>query len=112
MSDTTPQHQPQPLPPNPLEQEQHERSVLLRFLRGAFLVLMVTVAMLLIIQQSQTENRGQPSIGLAINWWPTLMATVAFFLLVLLFDFMTPNKRIAAISGVFLGVVTGVIRKY
>ncbi|HMN42391.1 MAG TPA: hypothetical protein PKE29_16235, partial [Phycisphaerales bacterium] len=97
------------LPPNPLEQEQRERSVLLKFLRLAFLVMMVTVAMLLILQQSQQANIGQPTIGLAINWYSTLGAAVAFFLLVVLVDLMTPNKRIAALSGVFLGTVTGIL---
>jgi uncharacterized protein YacL len=129
------------MPLNPLEQEQRERSVLLKFLRVAFFVMMVTVALLLIFQQqsesSISEQAAMPRlsptnpsptaadgtrlpstvrpiapsgrISLAINFWPMLVAAVAFFLLVVLIDLMTPNKRIAAISGVFLGMVTGIL---
>jgi uncharacterized protein YacL len=48
-------------------------------------------------------------ISLAINFWPMLGAAVAFFILVVLVDLMTPDKKIAAISGVFLGMVTGIL---
>ena len=96
-------------PLNPLDQLQRERGVILRLVRASFFIMMVTVAMLLIIQQSQIANTGQPGVGLAINWLPTLMATAAFIIIVLLVDFMTPNKKISAFSAVFLGTLTGVI---
>ncbi len=98
-----------PLSQDPLRKVQHERAAILRLVRTAFFIMMVTVAMLLIIQQGQIANPGQAGEGLAINWLPTLLATTAFFVLVLLVDFMTPNKKIAAFSAIFLGTIAGVI---
>ncbi len=99
-----------PPPVDPLDRIQRERAVILRLVRAGFFIMMTTVALLLIIQQqSQFAVTGQPGVGLAINWLPTLMATAAFIIIVLLIDFMTPNKKISAFSAVFLGSITGVI---
>jgi uncharacterized protein YacL len=98
----------QPVPLNPLEQETRERGVMLRFLRLGFLVMMVTVAMLLVFYQ-QNQASGGVATPVAINFWPTLLGTVSVFALVVLADVMIPNKRIAALSGVFLGTITGVL---
>jgi uncharacterized protein YacL len=63
------------------------------------------------LRNSTGSGYTTPSVdnSLTINFWPTLVATVAFFVLVLLIDWVTPNKKIAAISGVFLGTVTGIL---
>jgi uncharacterized protein YacL len=173
MSDANHHPSPSPsLPPNPLEQVQQERSMLLRFVRIAFFILMVTVAMLLVLQQGDTATIGEtppiprrangvgseqgpgattapeggPStavtppaeprvlaldpkalkllsqirdrledsssgqgFAVAVNWYTVLGGAIVFFLVVVAVDVAMPNKRIAAVSGVFLGTLTGIL---
>ncbi len=98
-----------PRPTTRLEQQQRHKSLALRTIRVGSLVLMLTVALLLILQQPGQSNFGQASVGLAINYWVPILIAVVFFALVLAVDIFTPNKKIAAISGVFLGGLTGIL---
>lgn len=80
----------------------------LRIVRGTAFLLMVSVALLLVLQQQGVAS-DKVGYGLAINYWVPLSIAVAFFIAVLAIDVLTPNKRISAISGVFLGTLTGIL---
>lgn len=71
--------------------------------RSLFMVLLVTVTMLTV---SSTRATGEFTfatvIGLAI-------ATTAVGLIVILVDALTPNKRLASVVGIYIGVAVGLV---
>jgi uncharacterized protein YacL len=86
------------------EQERRSQRLLLLVVRLLFLVLLVTVSLLTVASQSeQAEEFG----------WPTLiglfLGTTAVGVIVLLLDARTPNKRLTAVVGVYLGICVGLI---
>jgi uncharacterized protein YacL len=98
-----------PSPPAPPTTDASDRAPVLRVLRLGALGLMITVTMLLILQQGGSGNPSQTGAGIAINYWLTLLGALTLFGLVLVIDIFTPNKKIATISAVFLGTLTGVL---
>lgn len=94
----------------PTEVAQRRTAVMVRIVRAAFIVLMVTFALLAALQQQQSdkglfggENRG---------WTPVIVAVgVAFMLVVaaIAIDLATPKKKISTITGVLLGIISGVL---
>lgn len=100
-----------PPTPTPFDATQRSRAFILRVVRVVFFILIITVAFLLILQQPSGEDR-RASEALAINYWVPLSIAISFFGVVLAIDVLTPNKRIAAISGVFLGALTGILLSF
>ncbi len=77
--------------------------MILAILRGAFLVLTTAVAMLYALT-FQTEGSVQLHQVIVIG-----LATIGLALVVIAVDVLTPHKKLSAISGVFLGLIAGLI---
>ncbi|MEM1184381.1 MAG: PIN/TRAM domain-containing protein [Planctomycetota bacterium] len=95
--------------PNPVEAAARQRELLLRIVRMAFLVLMLTVTLLFVIEVGDAvETTGLP-FELASRWWLPVGACVVLAGLFLAADLITPNKKIQTIAGVIFGLVAGLI---
>ncbi len=107
---------PPPLPSrfSPAEQAAQQRLALVRIVRMAFVVMIVTVTLLYIINTGQSQSGGDTAFGisLAIGWHIPLTAGLVLCLLVLAIDLLTPSKKIATISGVFFGLLVGLIAAF
>ncbi len=55
------------------------------------------------------ESTPQPIVNLAIQWWIPVGVAICMFLIVYLVDRFTPNKKVSTISGVFLGLLVGML---
>ncbi len=80
--------------------------MILFILRGVFVVLAASVAMLYILG-------AQQGLGASVtNVLIMLMATLGVSAIVIATDVYTPRKKLSAISGVFLGLVAGLLAAY
>lgn len=86
-----------------------QRSMLLRVLRGGYIVLVLTVTLLNIIKVGDRVNPAEPSIRLATSWWIPVAFTVTLCVLFVAADVLTPNKKLRTIGGVILGLVAGLL---
>jgi uncharacterized protein YacL len=86
---------------HPLEAARRQRLIIIRILRMAFAILIVTVAVL--------PSALQSTVSLAIPWWFPVAVAAVLFAVALAVDRLTPNKKISAISGVFLGLLGGMV---
>jgi uncharacterized protein YacL len=84
----------------PVEAAQRQRVVLLRIVRMAFALLIFTIALV---------NASQITLKLSIQWWVPIVIGAAFVAIGLLVDIFTPNKKISAISSVFMGLLVGML---
>lgn len=94
--------------PNPAEAAERQRNLLLRAVRGAFIVLIVTVTLLNVILFGEDVSPGL-TFDLAAQWWlPLTLSCVgaAGFLAV---DVFTPNKKLQTFGGIIFGLVAGLI---
>lgn len=93
---------------HPFEAAQRQRAFFLRLVRAAFVILTVTIATLAFIRQIDPkvaiEQRG--------NWWVPLIAAALLFSLGLGIDLVTPRKKISTLSGVFFGVLVGMVATF
>ena len=90
--------------PDP-RQEKDDRSqrILLLTIRALFVVLMLGASLL-----PWLSVIGDPTVSLrGFDYLPPFLATTAFAVVVLLVDILTPNKRLASVFGIYLGIVTG-----
>lgn len=94
---------------HPFEAEKRQRSLILTVVRWIFFTAIIGFALLTILQASGEPNTGQPVVDLAIQWWIPVGVAICLFLLVYLIDRFTPNKKVSTISGVFLGLVVGML---
>lgn len=90
---------------NPLEAAQRQRRVILRSVRSAFFVILITFTMLSVLRPPQSSLSEQ----IAIRWWIPLNVAVLFFLGALGVDLATPRKKISTIFAVFFGVLAGIL---
>lgn len=93
----------------PFEAEKRQRTFILRVIRVVFLLLIVGTALLTILQAGSQPNTGQLTVNLAIQWWIPVGVAICLFLIAYLIDHYTPNKKISTISGVFLGILAGML---
>lgn len=77
--------------------------MILAILRGTFLVLTTAVAMLYALT-FQTEGSVQLHQVIVVG-----LTTIGLALVVIAVDVLTPHKKLSAISGVFLGLIAGLI---
>lgn len=85
------------------------RSALLRLLRIVLIAVIILVTFFYVLDIGQDpSNLGEWEIGLVTGWpWVLLFAlTLAFGVIAI--DVLTPEKKIATVSGVFFGIVAGV----
>jgi uncharacterized protein YacL len=96
-----------PTNPNlhPAEAAQRQTSLLLRAVRAAFFILIVTFTTLAFLQHQEDPFRS----GLAQQWWLPIAVAAVLFVLALSIDMLTPNKKISTIVGVLVGVLAGLI---
>jgi len=96
----------QPAPDlNPIEAANRQRSVMLRLVRLAFLALTITFTLLAVFRFREYEVVR----GLAIHWWIPISAGLILFGLAVGVDLITPRKKLSTISGVFFGVIAGML---
>lgn len=95
---------------NPAEVAERRKAIMLRVVRAAFFILMVTFALLAALQQQQSdnklflmENRGWLPVGVFVT------SAMILFGLAITADLATPKKKISAITGVMFGVIAGVL---
>jgi len=83
--------------------EARSSQLLLLVIRSIFMILMVTVTLLTVSSTKTIAEFGYSTIaGLVV-------ATTAVGLLVVAIDALTPNKRLAGVVGVYLGVCLGLV---
>jgi uncharacterized protein YacL len=96
-----------PRQPSPYELEQRRRSLLLRGIRVAFLVLFLAVTFLSILNVS--PGSAGADIQRAI-WWPfTLGIAVAMASMVLAVDYFTQRKRVSTLFSIFVGMLAALL---
>jgi len=101
------------LPLSSAELLARQRSTLVRIVRMAFLVFMLTVTILYVLN-TETPRGHETAFGfdLAIGWRIPLTAGLLLSLVVLAIDFLTPRKKIASISGIFFGLIIGLMAAF
>ena len=87
-------------PLHPIQAAQRQRSLMLRVVRMAFFILILTVALL---------NAAQATAPLDLSIWVVLAGAIILFSLGVGVDILTPNKKVSSISGVFLGILAGLV---
>ena len=85
-----------------LAQQRQSERVLLLVVRLLFLVLLATVTMLTI----SSAGPDQFSITTIIS---VLISTTAVGVIVLAVDYLTPNKRLASVVSIYLGICVGLL---
>lgn len=93
---------------NPTEAAKRQQGIILRMVRGAFIVLIITVTLLNILIFGE-ENTPGPKFDLAAYWWITLIASVTLAALFLTVDVLTPNKKLQTFGGIIFGLIAGMI---
>jgi uncharacterized protein YacL len=80
----------------------------------AFLVMMMTVTILYVINTREVSRFADTPAGISVipGWHVPLTAGILLCLLVLAIDLLTPRKKIATISSVFLGLIIGLIATF
>jgi uncharacterized protein YacL len=86
---------------HPIDAAKRQRLLMLRVVRMAFAVLLITVAVL--------NSAIESTVNLAIAWWVPVGIAAVLFAVALVVDLFTPNKKISAISSVFLGILAGML---
>jgi len=84
-----------------------DMKVLIRVVRGGFVVFMLVVMFLYIFGIQQNDESLE--VNLAKNWWVPVAAALGLAGVFLAIDITTPRKKIATITGVIFGLVAGLI---
>lgn len=85
------------------EEKRQSRRLLLLSIRLLFLVLLITISLLPFVGAITDDAEAfNPS-----DYIGPILATFVFGVLVLIVDVYTPNKRLASVFGVYLGIVAG-----
>ena len=85
------------------EAEARQRTILLRVVRGSFLILFFTVTLLFLL--SAESGSSSSVVAAAINWSVWVSIAVAIALLVVVIDVFIPRKKISTLSAMFLGLL-------
>ncbi|MEM7629547.1 MAG: TRAM domain-containing protein [Planctomycetota bacterium] len=91
------------------ELELARRGILLRFIRIAFVILVLVIALLNVIEIPNQQDPGAVDFTLGTLWWATVTTAALLAAAFLAVDLLTPRKRIAAFSGVLFGLLAGLI---
>ena len=91
-------------------QPQRSERVLLRYIRLIFMVLLAVVSLLTIVGPvTDPSGGGGESKFSRIEFVVLLLAVFGFGVLILIVDWLTPNKKLGAVFGVYLGIVAGLL---
>mgnify|MGYP001358766721 CR=1 FL=1 len=85
-----------------------QQSLLLRVLRGSFVVHIITVTLLNLIQFGEDVSPGL-TFDLAARWWLPLTLVIVGAAGFLAVDVLTPNKKLQTFGGIIFGLVAGLI---
>ena len=91
---------------NPVAQSRRQRHYLLWAIRVIFLLLMLSIPLLSLYQQKEARSGNFLSITAPVS------VGVVLFAIALIIDLATPNKKLATIFGVFVGLVLGLIATF
>lgn len=83
------------------------RTLLLRVIRAAFLILFVTVTLLTILNREPIS--GKPGVALLQGWYITVGAALGLGIIVILVDVFTPQKKISTLFSIFLGLLAAMV---
>lgn len=98
---------PQPIT-NPAETAARQRTLILRVVRIAFLVLLLTITLLNVLDFGDSVTPGLP-FDLASRWWIPILACVLLAAAVYAADHFTRNKKLQTFGGIMFGLVAGLI---
>lgn len=90
---------------HPDEAAAKQRTLILRIIRTTFFILIGTFTMLAFFRITEAPNTE----GLAVRWWIPLVAALLLYGGAVAIDLLTPNKKIATITGVLVGVIAGML---
>ncbi len=93
---------------SPAEADRRQRSTILRMVRAAFIILIVTVTLLNILDFGESVTPGL-MFTLAAQWWIPLTASISLAALFLAVDLLTPNKKLQTFGGIVFGLIAGLI---
>jgi uncharacterized protein YacL len=93
---------------HPLHAARRQRSLILRVVRSAFFIIIVTVALLVILNETDPDA-PRSGIFQIVKWWTPLAMALVLFGIGLAIDLLTPNKKVSTISGVLLGMFAGLL---
>jgi len=89
----------------PLERAERQRALILRVVRIAFFITLVTVTLVAISEPG--ESGEAPKL---VAYWPTITAiSLALGIVVLAIDLLTPNKKISTLFSVFFGLLAAML---
>jgi uncharacterized protein YacL len=94
----------------PAEAAERRKSIVLRIVRAAFVVLMITFSLLAALQQQQSDKRL--FLSDTRGWMPVIAAVSVSFILIavaIAVDLATPKKKVSTITGVIFGILAGVL---
>jgi uncharacterized protein YacL len=101
--------EPQTSKPTAFELEQirekSTRRLVILTIRLLFVTFMFAAAILPFIAGLNSAN--QPLDVVLIDHLGPMISTIAFAIIILIIDMLTPNKRLSAVLGVYLGLVVG-----
>ena len=84
--------------------------MILKILRGIFIVLVAAVSALYALTwQAQTQNTGQTYSLSLPRTILIIMLGMGFAAVIVAVDYFTPRKKLSALSGVFLGLLVGLL---
>ncbi|MFG0246744.1 MAG: PIN/TRAM domain-containing protein [Phycisphaerales bacterium JB052] len=89
------------------EQEDHNKKMLVRFIRIGFVALMLIVVLLYVL--SISFNADELEVGFAKNWWIPVLTALVLAGVFLAIDLLTPRKKISLVSGVVFGLMAGLM---
>lgn len=103
---------PDPRLVNPLEETERSKRRTLIFIRGVFLIMLVTMVMLSLLktQESKGSQQGLPADTVFIDYWWVPLAIAAFLgLIAISLDALTPRKRLSGLSSIIFGLIVGLL---
>jgi len=87
--------------------EDHDKKMLLRFIRVGFVSLMLIVMLLYV--WSINASTSKIDVGFAKVWWVPVVTALGLAGVFLAVDLLTPRKKISMISGVVFGLMAGLM---
>jgi len=90
--------------------QQSQRNAIIRVLRIIVFFLLAAVTVLAALQiGSDPNDPGALQLRWAADWWFPLIIAAAIFALILAIDVATPNKKLSTITGMFFGILVGLV---
>lgn len=92
---------------DPNEAQRRDRALLLRAVRAAFFILLITFAALAILRSGVGGTAAQESVALQWGWYVLSALVLAGFAIGV--DVLTPHKRVSTVLAILVGVIAGLL---